>query len=391
MNILYITQWFSSEGGGGEVVFINVAKGMSKKDHKVDVISHKLKNTSDEQIQNLKVHRINPKLSNQLPSIFDNFLFMILGIIQGIKIIQKNKIDVIHSNNFISVIVGKILSKIFSIPFVTTIHHVYYQTPELWDKWAKQEGVSKLSKILGPFLEKMTIKMNADAVHTVSKSTYDDVKKINKKSKVVMITNGLYPEKYQEYFSEEFNNYIVFIGRLVFYKNVNFLINAFTYVLKKIPDAKLVIIGDGPLKTELYGIVAQNHLEKNIIFIGFNDGDKKYELLAKSTALVQPSLAEGSSMVAIEAFALGKPVIMSNLKCSNELIVNGINGFTLPPDDQKQWAEKIVMLLTDKSQSKDLGKNAQIRMIEKFNLNLLMHEFETLYLDILKRRASVTK
>ena len=391
MNILYITQWFSSEGGGGEVVFINIAKGMSKKGHKVDVISHKLKNTSDEQIEGLKIHRINPKLSNQLPSIFDNFLFMILGIIQGIRIIRKNKIDMIHSNNFISVIVGKTLSKIFSIPFVTTIHHVYYQTPELWDKWAKQEGVSKLSKILGPFLEKRTIKMNADAVHTVSKSTYDDVRKINKKSKVVMISNGLYPEKYQGYFSEEFNDYIVFIGRLVFYKNVNFLINAFTYVLKKIPDAKLVIIGDGPLKNELSNAVTQNHLEKNIIFIGFNDGDKKYELLAKSTALVQPSLAEGSSMVAIEAFALGKPVIMSNLKCSNELIVNGINGFTLPPDDQKRWAEKIIMLLTDKSESRKLGKNAQIRMIENFNLNLLMHEFETLYLDILKRSESVTK
>jgi glycosyltransferase involved in cell wall biosynthesis len=391
MNILYITQWFSSEGGGGEVVFINVAKGMAKKGHKVEVISHKLKNTADEQIQGLEIHRIDPKLNNQLPSIFDNFLFMILGIIQGISIIRKNKIDVIHSNNFISVIVGKTLSKIFRIPFVTTIHHVYYQTPELWDKWAKQEGVSKLSKILGPFLEKMTIKMDADAIHTVSKSTYDDVKKINKKSKVVMITNGLYPEKYQGYFSEEFNDYIVFIGRLVFYKNVNFLINAFIHVLEKIPNAKLVIIGDGPLKTELTDLVTQNHLENNIIFIGFNDGDTKYELLAKSTALVQPSLAEGSSMVAIEAFALGKPVIMSNLKCSHELIVNGINGFTIPPDNQKQWTEKIEMLLTDKSESKKLGKNAQIRMIEKFNLNLLLQEFETLYVGILKTRESVPK
>ncbi|MDF0681513.1 MAG: glycosyltransferase [Candidatus Nitrosocosmicus sp.] len=62
-------------------------------------------------------------------------------------------------------------------------------------------------------------------------------------------------------------------------------------------------MGDGPLKTELSDLVTQNNLENNIIFIGFNDGDTKYELLAKSTALVQPSLAEGSSMVAIEAFA----------------------------------------------------------------------------------------
>ncbi|MDF0681514.1 MAG: glycosyltransferase family 4 protein [Candidatus Nitrosocosmicus sp.] len=235
MNILYITQWFSSEGGGGEVVFINVAKGMAKKGHKVEVISHKLKNTADEQIQGLEIHRIDPKLNNQLPSIFDNFLFMILGIIQGIRIIRKNKIDVIHSNNFISVIVGKTLSKIFRIPFVTTIHHVYYQTPELWDEWAKQEGVSKLSKILGPFLEKMTIKMDADAIHTVSKSTYDDVRKINKKSKSCNDHQWTLSRKVSGYFSEEFNDYIVFIGRLVFYKNVNFLINAFIHVLEKIP------------------------------------------------------------------------------------------------------------------------------------------------------------
>src|SRR6187551_3469914 len=269
MNILYITQWFSSEGGGGEVVFMNVARGMAKKGHKVDVISHILSNTVDEQIQGLKIHRINPKLRNQLPSISDNFLFMMHSLIEGIRIIRKNKIDLIHSNNFISVIVGKTLSKIFNIPLVTTIHYAYYQTPELWDKWAKQEGVSIFSKILGPFLEKMTIKINADVIHTVSKATYDDVKKINKKSKVVIITNGLYPEKYLGYFSEEFKNYIVFIGRLVFYKNVNFLINAFTDVLEKIPDAKLIIIGDGPLKNELYELVTHNHLEKNIFFIGF--------------------------------------------------------------------------------------------------------------------------
>lgn len=388
MNILYITQWFSSEGGGGEVVFINVAKGMVKSGHNVDVISHKLKDNPDEQIKGLRIHRIYPLLSNQLPSIYENVLFLIRGIIHGFKIIQKNKIEIIHANNFMSAMVGGLLSKIFNIPLVTTIHYVYYQTPELWDKWAKQEGVSKFSKILGPFLEKMTIRMNADVIHTVSQSTYDDVKKINKKSRVVLITNGLYPEKYQPYYSDEFEEYIVFIGRLVFYKNVNFLIDAFTHVLKKIPNAKLIIIGDGPLRKELDEFVKENHLEKNIIFIGFNDGDLKYELLAKSTALVQPSLAEGSSMVAIEAFALGKPVLMSNLKCSNEIIVNGITGFTIPPNDQKQWSEKIIELLTDKSQTRLLGNNAKKQMIEKFNLNLLLKEFETLYLDTIDRRKN---
>lgn len=388
MNILYITQWFSSEGGGGEVVFINVAKGMVKSGHNVDVISHKLKNNPDEQIKGLRIHRIYPLLSNQLPSIYENVLFLIRGIIHGFKIIRKNKIEIIHANNFMSAMVGGLLSKIFNIPLVTTIHYVYYQTPELWDKWAKQEGVSKFSKILGPFLEKMTIRMNADVIHTVSQSTYDDVKKINKKSRVVLITNGLYPEKYQPYYSDEFEEYIVFIGRLVFYKNVNFLIDVFTYVLKEIPNAKLIIIGDGPLRKKLDEFVKENHLEKNIIFIGFNDGDIKYELLAKSTALVQPSLAEGSSMVAIEAFALGKPVLMSNLKCSNEIIVNGITGFTIPPNDQKQWSEKIIELLTDKSQTRLLGNNAKKQMIEKFNLNLLLKEFETLYLDTIDRRKN---
>lgn len=386
MNILYITQWFSSEGGGGEVVFINLANGMVRKGHRVDVISHKLNNNNDEQVKGLTIHRIRPRLNKQLPSIFENFMFMVYGIIQGLIIIRKNRIDIIHSNNFMSVVVGRVLSKIFNIPFVTTIHNVYYQTPELWNNWSEQQGVSKLSKILGPFFEKITIKFKADAIHTVSKATYDDVVKINKKSKIVLITNGLYPDKYQRYYSQEFKDHVIFIGRLVFYKNVKFLVNSFEYVIKEIPEAKLIIIGDGPLKTELNELVIQKHLERNIIFIGFNDGEKKFNLLAESTALLQPSLSEGSSMVAMEAFALGKPVIMSNLRCSNELIVNGIHGFTLPPDDQNQWVEKIILLLKNKSLSRELGNNAQIRMKELFNLNLLLHNFESLYLDLLNMR-----
>lgn len=386
MKILYITQWFSSQGGGGEVVFVNLAKGMAKRGHEINVISHKLKDVSDERIDGVRMTRIFPKLSNQLPSIFDSFMFLVFGLFWGSILIKKNHIEVIHSNNFISSILGAVLSKMFRIPLIITIHHVYYQTPELWDRWAEQEGVSKLSKLLGPFVEKITVKLNADIIHTVSKATYEDVKQINKKSKIVTITNGLYPEKYAEFFSEDFDNYIVFIGRLVFYKNVTFLIHAFIDVLKKIPYAKLVIIGDGPLRNELNSLVSRNNLEKNVLFIGFNDGDTKYELLARSTALVQPSLAEGSSMVAIEAFALGKPVIMSNLRCTHELIVDGINGFTLPPNDQKQWSEKIITLLTDKVQSKHLGKNAKERMIEKFNLNKLMRDFETLYIDVIERR-----
>lgn len=119
---------------------------MANKGYRVYVVSHKLKNHSDERIDNLFVHRIRPRLNNSPPSsIIENILFLVFEIIEGSKIISKNKIDIIHSNNFIAVIVGYLLSKIFRIPFVTTIHNVYDQTPDLWDKWSKQKGVSKLS------------------------------------------------------------------------------------------------------------------------------------------------------------------------------------------------------------------------------------------------------
>ena len=85
-------------------------------------------------------------------------------------------------------------------------------------------------------------------------------------------------------------------------------------MIKKVPDAKLVIVGEGPMRSKWEKQVKDNNLEDNIEFKGFITDKNKIELLSKCSALVFPSLVEGFGLVVLEAFAMKKPVLACRCK-----------------------------------------------------------------------------
>jgi len=70
VKILYLSQWFSASGGGGEVLFMELASGMSKRGHIIHVLSHALENYQDRGIDNIQINRIKPVLHSFPPSYF---------------------------------------------------------------------------------------------------------------------------------------------------------------------------------------------------------------------------------------------------------------------------------------------------------------------------------
>jgi glycosyltransferase involved in cell wall biosynthesis len=393
MKILYITQWLSYVGGGGEVVFHDIAHGMSQNGHSVHVLCHRLSDLAENDNVpidkgNLHINRISPTLKGFPPSMKQNITFIVNAILKGSQIIRKYKIELIHVNNFAPVIAGSVLSRLFNIPIVSTIHVVFgAASQDFWKRWSSQKNISHMSSIIGPIFENLTIRIPVNTIHAVSNTTRKDIMNINSKSRVVVISNGVDLPPYDKYESSlDYQNYVVFVGRLVFNKNLNVVISSFTEVIKIIPDARLVVVGFGPMLEEWKKMVLQLGLNKNVSFTESVSQERKIEILSKSSALLLPSIAEGMPIVALEAFALRKPVLLSDIEPHRDIVCDGIDGFLIPPYDKNKWAEKIVFVLSNRQTREDMGRRARYKVENQYNLSGMLKEMTSLYIRCMTRR-----
>ena len=129
----------------------------------------------------------------------------------------------------------------------------------------------------------------------------------------------------KEPIQENITNYFVFIGRLSVVKNLYFLIDSFEKVLEKKYDYHLMIIGDGPEKTNLAEYVNKKGLNTKVLLIG--PRVNPYPYLKKSTSLMLPSLSEAVPSVVLESFVLGKTVVSTPNPGGIDLLKNGKLGY----------------------------------------------------------------
>ena len=109
--------------------------------------------------------------------------------------------------------------------------------------------------------------------------------------------------------------------------------------------------------------------------------------LAKAHVVVLPSFAEALPMTWIEAMAMEKALVTSNIGWAEEVMINGQTGFAENPEDHKAFAEKILKLLKDPFLCQKLGKAARIRVEEKFSADMVAEKNIKFYKKILSLRA----
>jgi glycosyltransferase involved in cell wall biosynthesis len=394
---LYLTQSFSSTLGGGEIMFYTIAQKMVERGHQVDVICPKLTNFPAEDLSGASVHRIAPRMryESQLPpSIVANIGYLINTIIEGSKIIRNRRVQLIHTDSYSSIIAGSLLGKLHQTPTISTIHDVFTTSlTDSWTQWAKENNLGMTQTILGPLLEKIMVRMPTNVIHTISNTSKDDILRLNRshQSNIIVIHNGIDLAEYGSYTSSSTNKgtncydkYIVYIGRLVYYKNLNIVIQAFAAVTKRIPDAKLVVIGEGIKRNDWENLTADLGLSQNIKFLGYVRHDEKLRILSRTSALVLPSLYEGFGIVLIEAFAMRKPVLVAKERPFDEIVDDEVDGFLIPSNDPELWAEKIILMLSEPSLCKRMGEKGGAKVQEKFNIINVISQMERLYRSIAK-------
>jgi glycosyltransferase involved in cell wall biosynthesis len=383
LNILLLSQFFSTTKGGGEYVFKLIAKNLAENGHKVWVITNNVKHEKYQEADNLKIITVNPVIEYKgglPPSFLENIQYVINAYMKGTSIVKKEKIDIIHSNNFSPALTGSLISSLTKIPHITTIHDIFSTYDKnFWKKWAKQSGVSYTNARLVPFFEKLMMRFKFDCIHTVSEATKNDILQIGVKKPIYVIPNSI--ESQVSIKTEIKKDQFVYLGRLVFYKNVEVILRALKIVIKEYPNIKLIIAGDGPHKSTLQEIAKE--MNDNVIFRGYVTPIEKSELLAESNALLFPSLCEGFGLVILEAFAHSRPVLVSNLKPMSDIITHKETGFVLDPNDENLWAEHILKLVKNSEESQRMGKNGNMLLKTKYNQAMFYEKLVKMYNDLL--------
>jgi glycosyltransferase involved in cell wall biosynthesis len=170
------------------------------------------------------------------------------------------------------------------------------------------------------------------------------------------------------------------IGRLAEQKGYTYLIQAAPIILEAFPEARFLIIGDGPLADELKDQARRSAAGSKIIFTGSRPDIEA--LLNCMDLFVSPSLWEGLPTVILESMICKVPVVATDIPGTTELIKAGHNGWLVPPADPLGMAQAVIAALRDPSARDRYADNAR-QTVDKFSMGSIAVEYERLYDELL--------
>ena len=176
---------------------------------------------------------------------------------------------------------------------------------------------------------------------------------------------------------------IAAVGRLTEQKGFRYLLEALAHVWAEVPQAHLVIAGEGPLRAELAAQAAG--LGDAVHFLGWRTDAPT--IMADCNVLAVPSLWEGFGLVTLEAMALSKPVVASRVSALPEIVLDGPQGTGLlvPPADPAALAAALITLLTDPAQARARGARGHARLEKEFTVRRMARKHVTVYTEAASR------
>jgi len=177
------------------------------------------------------------------------------------------------------------------------------------------------------------------------------------------------------------------VARLVPVKGVRYLLEAIPSVRAAVPTARVVFVGDGPLRAELECRAAALGLDGAAVFLGLRRDIA--EIMPLFDVVVLPSLNEGMGRVAVEALAAGRPLIASRVSGIQDVVIDGETGLLVPPADPAALARAIVRCLSSPGFAVTLGTKARDE-IHKYSVESMISKIDRLYRRSLDREGEVS-
>lgn len=381
MKIVLVTHsFFPYSIGGREKYVYDLAKGLSKAGHEVEVFT-----CGDSLFK--RYYKIED--SGFIVHYFPRFLIPLLVGYYRIPFtifsrLLKTDADIIHAHDFhhFTSLICAVVSKKLKKPFLLTEHGypeqfgIINSAIKFYDKFFLPQIVKSSNKIIAVsnFIKEKLIwkyhvpKRKIQVVHNaIDLSEYK-------------VESNIFREKY----GLKNKKIILAVGRLTKEKGFQYLIKAFPNILKNVPESVLVIIGPkNYYEKKLKELTRLNKVVDKVIFTGVVSEEMLKSALFSSNLVIIPSLYEPFGIIALESMAYGKPIIASGVGGLSEFLINYENCLLVSPDSTKELSEKVLELLTNKKLANRLGRNAK-KTVKKYDWKNMIDKMLDIYKNELR-------
>lgn len=283
--------------------------------------------------------------------------------------IREIQPDIIHVHHTVSAVWGALLGKMFGAQVIRTVHNDHRHNT------IYQHLANAISFTF------------TDRVICNSKDTYANLQPWEKRlvGKFEIVHNGIDVERIDQAKSAEEElrhmigvgeNKIVVgsVGRLIPQKNYKNLLRAWSVVLDRVPEARLVIIGDGALREDLKRLADALEIASFVTFAGEHPRDTVYALLHTIDMYVMPSRWEGFCNAVVEAMAAGNPVVSSDISTLREVV--GEVATYVNPEEPNDIAHGIIEVLRESPESwYERGQACRQRAIERYSVERTAEQY----------------
>ncbi len=297
------------------------------------------------------------------------------------SVVKQVTPDLIHTMLFRASQAGRIAGWRNGVPVVSSFVNVPYDRSR-----RRVDKASKGWKLKGlQFMDAMTARLvtRFHAVSEFAKSSNCQALRVND-ARVAVVPRGRDPLQFPSRETEACRPavpVVMNVGRLIEQKGQSHLIAAMQAVTQQVPQAKLRIAGDGPLRESLAGLVQQLGLGKHIELLG-RCLDVPEQLKA-ADVFAFSSLYEGLPGAVIEAMFAGCPIVASDIPQVRELIKHEESGLLVPPADAPALGAALARLLQDRKLAFRLGREARRIALAKYDIHVVTGQMESFYRQVL--------
>lgn len=273
------------------------------------------------------------------------------------------RFDVVHAHDWLVGYAAAHSKERYGLPMVATIHATEH---------GRNGGIyTDLQRQISSIEWQLTY----DAQEVIVCSSYMERELVHAfslpESKQHVIPNGVDPALFaasstvakERAQADSDGSIIVFVGRLVREKGVQTLIEATPAIVAACPQAQIVIIGKGPMMTDLTAKAHELGVEERVHFTGFVSDEERNDWLKRASLAVFPSLYEPFGIVALEAMAVAIPVVVADVGGLADVVTHGHNGLKALPGDPSSLAAQVIALLQDRTLATQFADVASAELV----------------------------
>ncbi len=311
------------------------------------------------------------------------------------SLVRREGIDVIHINGTtVDKLHGQIAGLATGTPVVSTLHGPRLLPPMPWLVLHRARELAEI--VLDPVTTERIVAVSDSVLE--SWVPYLESRRVPR-SRILINRNGVPIEKFDRRAhqaevqrvraslgNEGVYPILITVGRLDHNKAQRFLIPMMSRVRERWPDARLYIVGQGPLEEELRRQIHDAGLDEAIVLLGRRTDVPA--LLGMADVFVFSSMSEGLPLAVLEAMAASLPIVSFHLAGLDDIVEEGQQGFQVAPRDSDALAAKVLEVVADRERAAAMGEAARQTVVERYDVDTSVRCLERVYEEVARHDRS---